>query len=147
MTPPEHLSRPVGWWLKEADSRLDAAFDRSLAEQPVDRRGWQVLATLTRRPTPAEEVVAELSAFDPAPVVEAVLTDLTTSGWIEDVAGQLRPTEAGRRLYADLVPLVGGVREQVGAALPQQDYATLVRLLERLATALEETRRLERDAP
>ena len=46
MTNMQAMSRPVGWWLKEADARLDAAFDRTLAGRDVDRRGWQVLATL-----------------------------------------------------------------------------------------------------
>lgn len=33
------LERPIGWWLKEADARLDAAFDRALEGRGVDRRG------------------------------------------------------------------------------------------------------------
>ena len=72
MTNPQGTSRPIGWWLKEADARLDAAFDRSLTGRKVDRRGWQILATLARRPTPRDELVVSLSAFDSAAVVDAV---------------------------------------------------------------------------
>lgn len=35
------LRRPIGWWLKEADARLEAAFDNALAGQDVDPRGWR----------------------------------------------------------------------------------------------------------
>jgi hypothetical protein len=49
---------------KEADARLDAAFDRSLAGRDVDRRGWQILDTLASSPTPRDELVASLTAFD-----------------------------------------------------------------------------------
>lgn len=137
MTKPQGLSRPIGWWLKEADARLDAAFDRSLIGRTVDRRGWQVLATLTRRPTSREELVASLAAFDSPAEIDAALSDLSSQGWIDDSAGLLRLTADGQREHADLAPLVDDVRGQVAAALPQEDYLTLVNLLERLVAALE----------
>ncbi len=137
MTNPHNPSRPIGWWIKEADARLDAAFDRSLKDRNVDRRGWQVLATLARRPTPRDELVASLTAFDSPAVVDTVLTGLSSLGWIDDSTGVLRLTADGKRQHADLAPVVAGVREQVAAGLPQEDYVTLVGLLQRLVTALE----------
>lgn len=60
----EQRSRPVGWWLKEADARLSVAFDRILEGSEVDRRGWQVLSSLTSFDSPAavHGVVGELEA-------------------------------------------------------------------------------------
>jgi DNA-binding MarR family transcriptional regulator len=132
----EALPRPLGWWLKEADARLDAAFDRRLAGLGVDRRGWQVLASLARHPTSAEEIIASLSSFDPPATIEAVLDGLRSRGWIEDSAGLLRLTADGEREHAELAPLVDSVRAQVAAALPQNDYALLIDLLRRLVAAL-----------
>jgi len=40
------LQRPIGRWLKKADSRINAAFTAALREQDVDRRGSQVAAAL-----------------------------------------------------------------------------------------------------
>src|SRR5664279_1520817 len=136
MTNMQAMSRPVGWWLKEADARLDAAFDRSLAGRDVDRRGWQVLASLARRSTPREELVAALAAFDSPAPVEVVVHGLSSLGWIEEDGGLLRLTAAGEREYAELAPLIEGVRGRVAAVLPPDDYITLVRLLERLVAAL-----------
>jgi len=67
MTDKQALSRPVGWWLKEADARLDAAFDRSLVGRNVDRRGWQILASLARSPTRRTDVSAFLAALTRRP--------------------------------------------------------------------------------
>jgi hypothetical protein len=136
MANPQANSRPIGWWLKEADARLDAAFDRALADRNVDRRDWQVLALLARRPTSREEIVASLTAFDPPVAVEAALNGLDSLGWIEGASGLLRLTPDGEHEYAALAPLIDAVRGQVTEALPQDDYATLIGLLERLVAAL-----------
>lgn len=136
MTGKEAFSRPIGWWLKEADAQLDAAFDRSLEGRSVDRRAWQILASLARSPAGREDLVTTLAAFDSPADIETVLNGLSSRGWIDTSAGLLRLTTDGAREQAELAPLVDGVRGQVAAALPQDDYLTLVRLLERLVTVL-----------
>lgn len=136
MTSEAALQRPIGWWLKEADTCLDGAFDRALEDRDVDRRGWQVLTSLAKQPTARTDLCASLASFDPPAAVEAVVDDLTARGWVEESAGLLRLTRDGEREQAASAPLVGGVREQVTAALSQDDYVTLVGLLERLVAAL-----------
>jgi hypothetical protein len=130
------LARPIGWWLKEADARLDAAFDDRLRNRHVDRRGWQVLASLAGTPTSRSELIESLAAFDTPDVIEGVVGDLVSRGWVEESSGLLRLTSAGEREHAALAPLVDDVRRQVAAALPPDDYVMLIRLLERLVTAL-----------
>lgn len=129
-------SRPIGWWLREADARLDAAFDRGLRGRDTDRRGWQVLASLAGRPAARADLVAALGAFDRAPAAEAVVDDLRSRGWIEEWGGLLRLTRDGEREQLELAAIVDAVRGQVAAALPHGDYPTLVRLLEQLVAGL-----------
>lgn len=131
------LRRPIGWWLKEADARLDAAFDASLTGRGVNRRGWQVLASLARQPRSPAEVGKALAAFDSPAAVEALIADLTKRGWIREAGGLLSLTPDGEREQRALVELTDGVRRRVTAALPDDDYVTLVRLLERLVAGLE----------
>jgi DNA-binding MarR family transcriptional regulator len=126
------LARPVGWWLKEADAALDAAFDAALEGAGVDRRGWQVLASLARAPTTRADLIAALAGFDPPAAVGRVLDDAIGRGWVEESAGLLQLTSAGRAQQQAVAPRVDGVREQVSAALPQDDYVLLVGLLARL---------------
>ncbi|MGV8967828.1 MAG: MarR family winged helix-turn-helix transcriptional regulator [Cellulomonas sp.] len=130
--------RPIGWWLKEADARLDAAFDNSLADQGVDRRSWQVLATLAGSTITRAEVIAALGSFDAPATVDSVIDTLRDRAWVEETHGLLQLTTEGVRTQAALVPLVDEVRAQVTSALPGDDYTTLVRLLARLVAALPE---------
>lgn len=136
MSDDELLRRPIGWWLKEADARLDGAFDEVLAGRDVCRRDWQVLAFLARSPASHDEVVRSLASFDPADAVEAVVDALRGRGWIEESAGVLHLSARGLIEQQALSPLVDGVRRQVAAALPAGQYVELVRLLARLAAAL-----------
>jgi hypothetical protein len=152
MAPGTGSARPIGWWLKEADRRLDAAFDAALAGQGpagdgvagdavlgdgVDRRGWQVLASLARGSSGRSELVAGLAPFDGAEAFDGVISGLQGRGWVTEAEGMLRLTGDGERAHAVLAPLVGSIRETVAAALPGEDYPTLIALLERLVTALD----------
>lgn len=132
----EQAIRPIGWWLKEADARLDAAFESALEGTDVDRRGWQVLASVSRGPTRRAELVRTLASFDPPAVVEEVIERLSSRGWIEESADGVVLTRSGVGHHAALAPLVDRVRQHVTAALPKDDYIALVGLLARLVTAL-----------
>ena len=73
--------RPIGWWLKEADARLEAAFDVRLRAYGVtSRRGWQVLASAARAPVRRADLVADLSSFDSAATVEQLVDELARRG-------------------------------------------------------------------
>lgn len=138
MSPEPGSRRPVGWWVKEADRRLDAAFDRCLRTGGADRRAWQVLASLAGRPMARAELVAGLAPFDSPERVAGVVDGLLSRGLVDGSGIAMRLTPAGEQLRADLAPRVDEVRRRVAEALPGDEYATLLRLLEQLVTALDE---------
>jgi hypothetical protein len=128
--------RPIGWWLKEADARLEAAFDVRLRAYGVtSRRGWQVLASAARAPVRRADLVADLSSFDSAATVEQLIDDLTAEGWLTDDHGTLRLTPDGEGLHATLAAGIEEIRGWVAEALPGKDYQTLVDLLRQLVDA------------
>lgn len=128
--------RPVGWWLKEADARLEEAFDVRLRAYGVpSRRAWQVLASAARAPIRRTDLVAELSNFDSVTTVHELVDGLIDEGWLAQDAGLLRLTAEGEDLHAKLRASVGEIRTWVAEALPGDDYQTLVRLLQRLVEA------------
>jgi hypothetical protein len=128
--------RPIGWWLKEADARLEHAFDvRLRAHGVTSRRGWQVLASIARSPVARAELVAELATFDPTETVEGLLAELEDEGWVSEEAGLLRLTSSGEELYTALRAQAVVIRNWVAEALPGDDYATLVTLLRQLVEA------------
>jgi hypothetical protein len=130
------MTRPVGWWLKEADALLDAAFDAALLGTEVDRRGWQILTTLARQPMGRPALLAALASFDPPEVVERAIVETLSRGWVEASGDVLRLTSAGSQKQQTLHPHVARVRDMVSAALPQEDYAQLVGLLARLVEGI-----------
>ena len=128
--------RPIGWWLKEADARLEHAFDvRLRAHGVTSRRGWQVLASVARAPVARAALVSELATFDPAGTVEQLINHLETEGWLAEETGLLRLTSSGEELYAALRAQAVVIRNWVADALPGDDYGTLVDLLRQLVEA------------
>lgn len=130
------LDRPIGWWLKEADRRLNAAFDSALDGVPFDRRTWQVLSSLARQPCGEDDMIAVLTPFDRPDLVRGVLADLRSRGWIEDGTDGLSLTKEGASQHAAVAPRIDHVRRQVSDALPGQEYMTLIQLLKRVTDAL-----------
>ena len=134
--PPGEGFRPIGWWLKEADARLEHAFDvRLRAHGVTSRRGWQVLASVARAPVARTDLVSELATFDPAETVEQLIADLEKEGWVTEEAGLLRLTGSGEELHAALRAQAVVIRNWVADALPGDDYPTLVNLLRQLVEA------------
>ena len=128
--------RPIGWWVKAADAALDDAFDSALAGSGVDRRAWQLLTSLARGPVTADELLARLAPFDPPDALGSALAAVRDRGWVEDVDGMLTLTAGGVAQERALASRVQAVRDAVTAALPGDDYATLVRLLGRVVDGL-----------
>jgi len=139
LTQRQGLNRPIGWWLKEADARLEAAFTAALDEVGADRRTWQVMTTVSRKPTARAEVVSALQPFDPPAAVDQVIDTLIADKLVEEGGdGLLRLTAAGEQRHATLAPLVDKVRGRVREVLSDDEYATLVDLLARLVHGLPE---------
>lgn len=73
--------------------------------------------------------------FDQPAVVDRVVDDLHSRGWVADSDSLLRLTPDGARAQETLAPLADRVRHQVAGVLPDEEYATVVRLLARLVAA------------
>jgi len=136
MSDEQALTHPIGWWLKEADARLNAAFDFALQDTGVDRRGWQVLASLSRGPAQRSELVSTFASFDPPAAIEETIDRMNSQGWIEVSADITRLTQRGVEKQEALALVIDGVRQQVSTALPRPEYTALVGLLARLVDAL-----------
>ena len=135
------LGRPIGWWLKEADALLDAAFEDGLRGTSVDRRGWQILSSLAQRPTSRDDLVVSLSAFAAPSLVDSVIEGLQERGWIQESPAGLNLSASGVLKQQALAIAVDAVRQKISKALPPEDYEALVSLLARLVAALKSTDR------
>lgn len=127
----ETVRRPIGWWLKEADAALDAAFDAALGTCMTTRRGWQIMTTVAAGPASRQQLADALAGFDIATGIDTAVDELVRRGWIRD-GEPLTLTDEGRAAEADLADRVAAVRRRVVDALPDGDYDRLVQLLARL---------------
>jgi hypothetical protein len=152
------MTRPLGYWIKEIDRRIEADFERLLADEALTRRHWQVLTTLAElRAGTLPELDAALAPF--TPTVRPQLNELIHRGWAAESpaatgppartlspgraespgpvsgrpGGAIELTVAGRAAHERVAERVRAFRAQVTAGLSEQDYTTLVTLLERVA--------------
>lgn len=120
----EPEDRPIGYWLRELDRRIEDAFAAALERQGLHRRHWQVLNGLGADDPfwgPGERPYGE------------VLADLVTRGWATP-SGTV--TAVGERARAQVATEVATVRRRAAAGVPDQDYLTTVRTLARMARNL-----------
>ncbi|GAA2630611.1 MarR family winged helix-turn-helix transcriptional regulator [Dactylosporangium fulvum] len=117
------MSKPIGYWLKELDGRIEAAFAAVFAAEGLQRRHWQVLNGLGPADPffgPGERPYAEVAG------------DLVARGWMTPDG----LTEAGTAARDRIAAEVARLRQRVGAGVPDEDYLTTVRTLERMAANL-----------
>ncbi len=96
-----------------------------------------MLESAARAPVLESELLRTLEAFAGA---QDAVDDLRRRGLLADGAhGILTLTDAGHRAHGRAVAGVATVRSAVTAALPTENYATLLRLLSDLVDGLDRT--------
>ncbi|MFI6363670.1 MarR family winged helix-turn-helix transcriptional regulator [Nocardia sp. NPDC050630] len=126
--------RPIGYWLKELDRRIDARFEDDLAASGLTRRHWQILHSLAEGPRSASDVRDGLAPFWKDPSEWGVqLAQLVARGDITDDSGTLALTEAGHTTHHQAFTLIGKRRRAMLDGITDDQYVETVRLLERMA--------------
>ncbi|MFP7761627.1 MarR family winged helix-turn-helix transcriptional regulator [Marisediminicola sp. LYQ85] len=156
--------RPIGYWLKLVDRMIDERFDSTIDEHGVTRRQWQVLNVLSVGTTTRDELFVAIEPFLPArtraadirpPVADGLdeaapvepvdadgltvsseVDELIESEWVADSPSGLVLTPTGRAAFERIADVVAGIRASVTEGVGDDDYATTVRSLERMAANL-----------
>ncbi len=81
MTEQSAERRPIGWWLRTADARIEQAFEDVFEGQSITRREWQVLESAARAPVLESELLRTLEAFAGA---QDAVDDLRRRGLLTD---------------------------------------------------------------
>jgi len=143
VTKPE---RPIGYWLKRADTLLTEQIDKAQAANGVSRFDWQVLNMLNEMGSASKERIFEsMLAFVDAPGVDEIVTRLVGRGWAEQgeiskhgtVEFQL--TKEGRRRHGIILATQKEVRGRAMQGISEEEYTTVIRVLKRIVTNLEGT--------
>jgi hypothetical protein len=135
--------KPIGYWLKELDRRIEQTLDRALAGEGVTRRDWQVLNVLDTEPAARDEILDKLRPFwgEDAMPPNTVLDGLLDRGWaLLDASHRYALSPEGESARAALLERITQLRAAVADGVSPEQYNitidTLARMAENLA-ALE----------
>ncbi|UOQ91328.1 hypothetical protein MUN74_09690 [Agromyces endophyticus] len=148
MTTPENpqttspAQRPIGYWLRVVDRKLDDAMLELFAAEGITRRDWRRLNVIAGT-VDDERMRAKLAARPER------LAPLVDRGWVTDEPGAPRLTEEGEASYAALLERVTTLRNRVAGAVSPGDFETTLATLEAVARELgwHEGERMPRRRP
>lgn len=130
-----HLARAAAVAIGEGNA--------ALTEHGLRSRSYSVLALAAVEPGPSQRELAATLGLDPSQVV-ALVDDLQSRGLVERRpdpsdrrANVVVATEAGGQLLADASVTARATVERVHAGMNDDERATLVRLLKRIAFAAD----------
>jgi DNA-binding MarR family transcriptional regulator len=131
--------KPIGYWLNRTDRAITASMDGMLAELGLTRTAWQVLNVIgDATETTDAHVLSFLAANADAPTLSAAIDTALADGWAaRTAAGHLRLTPDGRVRLAEVGRRVEEFRDLSMAGISLDEYATAIRVLERMAGNLE----------
>jgi len=121
--------RPIGYWLRVIDRRLDDRMRELFAAEGLTRRDWRRLNLIGG--SVADPRMSERLASRPervAPLIER--------GWVTGGPDAWTLTEAGETARATLLERVSALRGEVAGAVGPEDFATTLASLEAIARTL-----------
>lgn len=134
---------PIGLLLKGLDLALTDYVDRTLQRRhALSRFHWQILSTVHDTPGIEARTIGEGARvfYDEARFVE-LIGELTSYGWVDadDSTGSLRLTltDEGLATYRKARHTQEETRERVVEGLSEEDYAFVIRGLERMLANVE----------
>ena len=133
---------PIGYWLKRADELITHAVDRAHAEHGVTRTDWQILNQLREADgANLHDLESTMAPFIDVFRLGEFLNRLEQRGWVrrseQDGRVEYRLTAAGQTARQTLLVRQQSVRERTTQGISEDEYATTVRVLQRIVQNLE----------
>ncbi len=145
--PMDKLDRPrlpIGYWLKRADEAITKHVNDVQTVNGVSRTDWQVLSLLREAGSANEERLLEtMRPFVDATGLHEIIARLATRGWIlqgsdgPGSAADIRLTDEGQRTHAAILALQNDVRRKAMQGISEEEYTTVINVLQRMVTNLE----------
>ena len=133
---------PIGYWLKHADEVITEHVDRLLRNNGFTRSSWQVLNIIYRAGTITRSGVFDtMQTFIDAPQLEEIVEEFVQEGWLvvkrgEGDAAELVLTNAGKAQRDSVFKLQSEVRRRAMQGISEQEYATVINVLQRMVKNL-----------
>ena len=133
--------KPIGYWLKYADEVITEHVGRVLSDNGFTRFCWQVLNIVYQAGAITESGVFDtMQPFIDRQQLGEILDGFVEQGWLvkrgEGDGEQLTLTGAGKAKRETVFELQSEVRRRAMQGITEQEYATVIDVLERMARNL-----------
>jgi DNA-binding MarR family transcriptional regulator len=134
--------QPIGYWLKRADEAITEHADRVLSDNGFTRFRWQVLNTVYQAGTITRSSLFDtMQTFIDARQLDEIIDGFIKEGWLvkrgEGDAAQLTLIDAGKTQRETVFKLQSEVRRRAMQGITEQEYATVIDVLQRVVKNLE----------
>lgn len=132
--------RPIGYWLKHLDRLIEDGFERTLIDEGLTRRHWQLLNVLHDGPTTRDSAAGRMASFlvDGRVELDRAVDDLGRRGLVgAHDHDTLSLTDEGERAFRSVQDKIAEFRRLVSKGLDDDEYDRVVDALERMAGNLE----------
>lgn len=133
---------PIGYWLKHLDEVITRHTDQVLNDNGFTRFRWQVLNLVYEAGAIAKrDIFATMKTFIDAHQLDETANDFVKEGWlVEHGKGgdtELALTDAGKTEHDAIFKLQSEVRRRVMQGVTEQEYMTVIDVLQRMVKNLE----------
>jgi DNA-binding MarR family transcriptional regulator len=134
--------QPIGYWLKHADEVITEHIDRVLSDNGFTRFRWQVLNIVYQAGTITRSGVFDtMQTFIDARQLDEIIEGLVKEGWLvkqgEGKAAHLTLTDVGKAQRETVFELQSEVRRRAMQGITEQEYATVIDVLQRMVKNLK----------
>lgn len=133
---------PIGYWLKHVDAVITEHVDKVLNDNGFTRLRWQVLNSIYEGGTVGRRSLADiLGIFADSGELDEIFSGFIQAGWVAEHdsgnVGELALTDAGKSQRETIFKLQTNVRKQGMQGITEQEYTTVIDVLQRIAQNLE----------
>lgn len=133
----EH-SKPIGWYLKEADSLITAAFGNAFESFGLTRFHWQLLRNIADNgEVYTKAYYPQVARFITPETFQTIITSLQDRDWISVHNDACRFTVSGAGAFAEIEERQKHIREKMLEGTYPEDYAHTILFLDRIIQNLK----------
>ncbi|MBC9934517.1 hypothetical protein [Chitinophaga qingshengii] len=123
--------KPIGWYLKEADSLITATFANAFESYGLTRFHWQLLKNIADNgEVCTKDYYPQVACFITEDILQTIIASLEKREWITWHNEVLRFTAAGADAYADIEARQKILRDQMLKGTRPQDYTNTIIFLD-----------------
>ncbi|NML40290.1 winged helix-turn-helix transcriptional regulator [Chitinophaga sp. G-6-1-13] len=125
--------KPIGWYLKEADSLITSAFGNAFECFGLTRFHWQLLKNIADNgEIYTKDYYPQVARFITPETFQAIIATLQTRDWISVHNDTCRFTASGADVFAEIEERQKHVREKMLEGTDPEDYAHTILFLDKV---------------